>query len=114
MAPVSQCLNDGIELLIIRGLPKSNVNQLLAKELNGVAILAKDTPNADTRDIVGDFKHLVEVGYPQGRCLGHQGLQSIKGLLGCLRPLECLQPAAVGDRCHQRTKVLDELAIKHH
>ena len=25
MAPVSQCLNDGIELLIVRGVPESNV-----------------------------------------------------------------------------------------
>ena len=62
MAPVSQCLNDDVELLIIRGVPESNVIQLLAEELDGMAILAQDTPNADARGIASDFKHLAKVG----------------------------------------------------
>ena len=62
MVPVSQCLNDGIELLIVRRVPESNVIQLLAEELDGVAILAQDTPNDDARGIASDFKHLAEVG----------------------------------------------------
>ena len=62
MAPVSQCLNDGLELLIERRVLESNVTKLLAKELDRVAILAKDTPNADARSIACNFKHLVEVG----------------------------------------------------
>ena len=44
MAPVSQGLNDNVELLIVRGVPESNVIQLLAEELDRVAILAQDTP----------------------------------------------------------------------
>ena len=62
MAPVSQFLNDSVKLLIVRGVPESNVIQLLAEELDGVAILAQDTPDANARGIAGDFKHLAEVG----------------------------------------------------
>ena len=40
VAPVSQCLNDGVELLIVRGVLESNVIQLFVEELDRVAILA--------------------------------------------------------------------------
>ena len=62
MAPVSQYVNDSIELLIVRGVPESNVIQLFAEELDGVAILAQDTSDANARGIASDFKHLAEVG----------------------------------------------------
>ena len=62
MAPVSQCLNDDLELIIVGGVLKPNVIQLLVEELNEVAIIAKDTPNADARGITGDFKHLLKSG----------------------------------------------------
>ena len=62
MALVSQCLNEGVELLIVRRVPESNGIQLLAEELDGVAVLAQDTPDADAGDIASDFKHLAEVG----------------------------------------------------
>ena len=61
MAPVSQCLNDGIELLIVRGISESNIIHLLADELDGVAILAQDTPDEHARGIAHNFKHLTEV-----------------------------------------------------
>ena len=62
VAPVSQCLNDGVELLIVGGVPKANVIQLFAEEIDGVAILAQDTPDANARGVASDFKHLAEVG----------------------------------------------------
>ena len=62
VAPVSQCVNDGVKLLIVRGVPESNVIQLLAEELDGVAILAQDTPDANARGVASDFKHLAEFG----------------------------------------------------
>ena len=61
VAPVPQRLNDVIELLIVCRVPESNIIQLFAEELDGVAILAKDTPYANARSIARDFKHLVEV-----------------------------------------------------
>ena len=61
MAPVSQGQNDNVELLIVRGVSESNVIQVLVEELDGVAILAQDTPNADTIGIASDVKHLAEV-----------------------------------------------------
>ena len=54
MSPVSQCLNDGIKLLIVREVLESDVIQLLAEELDGVAILAQDTPDANARGVAGD------------------------------------------------------------
>ena len=53
---------DGVKLLIVRGVLESDVIQLLAEELDGVAILAQDTPDANARGVAGDFKHLAEVG----------------------------------------------------
>ena len=62
MVPVSQCQNGGVELLIVRRVPQSNVIQLLDEVVDGVPILAEATPNSDARGIAGDFKHLAEVG----------------------------------------------------
>ena len=61
MAPVSQGQNDGVELLFVRGVSESNVIQVLVEELDGVAILDQDTPNADAIGIASDVKHLAEV-----------------------------------------------------
>ena len=44
VALVSRCLNDGVELLIVRGVPESNVIQLFAEELDGTPLMP--TPEA--------------------------------------------------------------------
>ena len=62
VAQVSQSLNDGIELLIVRRVPEPDIIQLLVEELHGVAILAQDTPDANAGSVAGDLKHLPEVG----------------------------------------------------
>ena len=61
MAPVSQCVNDGLELLMVRGVPESDVIQLLAEELDGVAILAQGPSNVNARGIASVSKYLAEV-----------------------------------------------------
>lgn len=56
-----QRLDDGIELHVVGQVSESDVIQLLAKELYGVAILAKDTPDANAGRIASDFEHFAEV-----------------------------------------------------
>ena len=45
---VFESLNEGVELTVVRGVSKPHVIQLLTKVLNGMTLLAKDTPNTDT------------------------------------------------------------------
>ena len=45
---VFESLNDSVELTIIRGVSKPHVIQLLTKVLDGMTLLAKDTPDTDT------------------------------------------------------------------
>ena len=48
VSPVFESLNDGVELTVVRGVSKPHVIQLLTKVLDGMALLAKDTPDTDT------------------------------------------------------------------
>ena len=47
MSPVFESLNGGIELTVVGGVSKPHVIQLLTKVLDGMAFLAKDTPDTD-------------------------------------------------------------------
>ena len=48
VSPVFESLNDDVELTVVRGVSKPHVIQLLTKVLDGMALLAKDTPDTDT------------------------------------------------------------------
>ena len=48
MSPVFESLNDSVELTVVSGVPKPHVIQALTKVLDGMTLLAKDTPDTDT------------------------------------------------------------------
>ena len=62
MSPVFESLNDSVELTVVGWVSKPHVIQLLTKVLNGMAFLAKDTPDIDAWDITGDLKYIAKVG----------------------------------------------------
>ena len=56
MSLVFESLNDGVELIIVGGVSKPHVIQLLTKVLDGMAFLAKDT-----RSVTGNLEYLAKV-----------------------------------------------------
>ena len=61
MAPVSQRLDEGIELTIIVIIPALRVVQLLTKVLYGMSFLAKDSSYTYSRGIASNLEYSLEV-----------------------------------------------------
>jgi hypothetical protein len=114
MSPFFQCLNNNIELLVIRGVFHFHFIQLPAEVCYRPIFLAQDCPYCKSACITFYLKCLHKIQQHQNWLFRNFLLQQIEDFISLFYPVKRLVSLLhfVHHRCTNSTKILDELPVE--